>query len=238
MDKLDLILGETRIEGLDIAQALGHLNHSAKIYLRVIRTFNKAMPALLDELAGVTEHTLAAYAVQVHGAKGSCYGIGAQVCGDAAHALEVAAKEGDWDTVAHDGPLFVAQASQLLEQLRELEARAEGGSAVAEAGADAEAGARAEAGAAAEAGARAGAAVTAEVAAPAGTLDSAALAAVLEAARACDYQSLQALLEGLELPAGQQGAPGPDGLVAWLRDQADGFAYQAIATRLASLLGM
>ena len=129
MTTTDDILADTRIEGLDISEALGRLNNSSKVYMRIIHSFAQNMPKLLDDLLEVTEESLPNYAIRVHGIKGSCYGIGAVACGDAAFALEKASKAGDWITVARENDAFVASVKKLIEELVALEERVENGQA-------------------------------------------------------------------------------------------------------------
>jgi HPt (histidine-containing phosphotransfer) domain-containing protein len=119
------VLTQTTIEGLDILEALGRMGNSSKMYLRIIHSFITNMPKTLNELAAVTPETLPAYAILVHGAKGSCYGIGANLCGDLAKNLEMASKAGDWDTVQRDNDGFLASVRSLLVALEQLEAAVE-----------------------------------------------------------------------------------------------------------------
>ena len=118
----DKILADTQIPGLDIAEAMGRLGNSSKLYMRIIHSFVTNMPHHLDELNAPSAETLGDYAIKVHGVKGSCYGIGANRCGNAAKGLEIAAKAGDLCKVLRDNGAFLVEARALLVELEKLEA--------------------------------------------------------------------------------------------------------------------
>jgi hypothetical protein len=117
---------QAAIDGLDVNEGIGRFNDNAAMYMRIIHSFIINMPKTLDELAAVTPDTLPDYAVRVHGAKGSCYGISANTCGDAAKALEMAAKAGDFAAVEATNGAFIELVKHLIDQLTELEAAVEG----------------------------------------------------------------------------------------------------------------
>ena len=122
------ILAETNIAGLDIPEALARMGNSPKLYMRIIHSFIVNMPGNLDELATdkINAETLPDYAIKIHGAKGSCYGIGANSVGDIAKSLEMAAKADDLEACQQGNDAFISGAQDLLKQLAELEARVEG----------------------------------------------------------------------------------------------------------------
>lgn len=127
MSNIDSILAQTTIEGLDITEALGRMGNSGKLYMRIIHSFITNMPLNLEELqtSDITAETLGDYAIKIHGAKGSCYGIGANTIGDIARTLEMAAKAGDLDTCLQQNDSFIQGTNELLVQLKELEAAIE-----------------------------------------------------------------------------------------------------------------
>ncbi|MCL1891470.1 MAG: hypothetical protein FWG00_05610 [Coriobacteriia bacterium] len=221
---LDDILANTNIEGLNIPEALGRINNNSSIYMRIIHSFTQNMPDMLEELSKVTEADLPDYIIQVHGAKGSCYGIGATACGDAAFALEMASKADDWETVARDNGAFIALSHELVEKLKELEACVEQAQSGAGAGGVADGGV-------AGGGSGAEAAAVPEAAATPAVLDTEKLAALLEATKDFDYEKMESLVEDLEK---QQAANG-DEIVPWLREQLDKFSYDTIIERLSNL---
>lgn len=124
---IDQILAKTNIAGLNIPDALARMGNSAKLYMRIVHSFVVNMPKNLDDLATTTinAETLSDYAIKIHGAKGSCYGIGAQAIGDVAKSLEVAAKAGDLTTCLRDNDSFVVGVQELIKALERLEARVE-----------------------------------------------------------------------------------------------------------------
>jgi HPt (histidine-containing phosphotransfer) domain-containing protein len=124
-DYITNILQQAGIDGLDAIEGMGRFNNNAAMYMRILHSFIINMPKTLDELEAVTRDTLPSYAVTVHGAKGSCYGISANACGDAAKALEMAAKAGDFATVEATGGAFIQMVLHLIDQLKELEEQIE-----------------------------------------------------------------------------------------------------------------
>jgi HPt (histidine-containing phosphotransfer) domain-containing protein len=205
--ELEAILNSTQIDGLDIEEGLGRFANNASIYLRIIGTFIKSVPATLDELeACATAEKLADpdilqdYIIKVHGTKGSCYGIGANAQGDSAKALEFAGKAGEVDTIVHSNPAFLVQVRKLIAGLEELQQRVENGDSGA-------AGAKAL------------------------TPDRAKLAQLLAATREYDIETMMNTLDELDRQEYEQDAD----LIAWLRVQMDNFAYDQIEERLAGL---
>jgi CheY-like chemotaxis protein len=119
------ILEQANIDGVDMSSGMRRFNNSANVYLRVISSYVQNIPKSLDMLRGVTEATLAEYAVTVHGIKGSCYGISADTLGRMAEALEVAAKTGDAAKVLAGNEPFIQNVEELLPQLAELVKKAD-----------------------------------------------------------------------------------------------------------------
>ncbi|MDR3164034.1 MAG: response regulator [Synergistaceae bacterium] len=114
------LLEKTRISGIDILAGMRRFNDVASVYIGVIRSFAQNMPKLLNTLRDVTESTLSEYAVTVHGAKGSCYGISADEVGRMAEALEISAKSGDFARVMAGSETFIGNVETLIIQLEEL----------------------------------------------------------------------------------------------------------------------
>lgn len=123
----DQILAETKIDGLDIPDALSRMGNSGKLYMRIIHSFITNMPGNLEELAtsSINEESLTDYGIKIHGAKGSCYGIGANKLGDIAKQLEMAAKAGDLQFCLDTNESFITTANALLLELAALEASIE-----------------------------------------------------------------------------------------------------------------
>jgi CheY-like chemotaxis protein len=114
------LLEKTRISGIDIVAGMKRFNDTASVYIGVIRSFTQNMPKMLETLRDVTEPTLPEYAVNVHGAKGSCYGICADEAGRMAEALEISAKGGDFARVMAGNETFIGNVETLLLQLEDL----------------------------------------------------------------------------------------------------------------------
>ncbi|MDR2035200.1 MAG: hypothetical protein LBP91_00780 [Coriobacteriales bacterium] len=122
---INRILAETAIPGMDIPEALSRMGNNPKLYMRIIHSFTTNMPSNLAEIAtsGLTAATLTDYGIRVHGAKGSCYGIGANAVGDFAKRLEMAAKSEDLQTCLRSNDDFIAETRRLIVQLEALEAK-------------------------------------------------------------------------------------------------------------------
>jgi PAS domain S-box-containing protein len=109
-----------QIDGIDLGAGMRQFMGRTDVYLRVISTFVDTMPPMLDTLREPKGSSLQEYAVHVHGAKGSCYGIGAERVGKLAEALEIAAKTGNADQVYEDNGAFICEAEKLIGWLKEL----------------------------------------------------------------------------------------------------------------------
>ena len=126
-EKLMAAFAQVGIEGLDPEEGIGRFAGQAKLYVKIIKTFVDNMGAHLDNLAGLTQEGLEAYGVQVHGVKGSCYGISANREGDMAKELEMAAKAGDYEKALAGNAPFIATMNDLIGQLRAVLVALEGG---------------------------------------------------------------------------------------------------------------
>ncbi|MDR1015074.1 MAG: hypothetical protein LBL86_08895 [Coriobacteriales bacterium] len=114
------IFEENPIEGVDYADGLTRFGNQPSIYLRIVKSYIKNTPESLEELAAVTPDALDAYAVRIHGLKGSCYGISAIALGDEAKELEIASKASDWDAVQRGNPAVIAHVRELIAKLQGL----------------------------------------------------------------------------------------------------------------------
>jgi len=116
------------IDGLDIEAGIARFGGNPKLYAKIIKTFVDNIDPHLEKLAGLTQEGLADYSIEVHGVKGSLYGISANKEGDTAKDLEIASKAGDYDkTLAGNGP-FIDSVKELKEKLQQLLDDFEGGS--------------------------------------------------------------------------------------------------------------
>ena len=119
-EKLMAAFAKVGIEGLDPVEGIGRFAGQAKLYTKIIKTFVDNMGAHLETLAGLTEAGLDDYGVQVHGVKGSCYGISANREGDMAKELEMAAKAGDYEKAFAGNAPFIAVMNELIAKLRQV----------------------------------------------------------------------------------------------------------------------
>ncbi|MCL2807997.1 MAG: hypothetical protein FWD27_07590 [Coriobacteriia bacterium] len=124
---IDQVLAETHISGLDIPGAVLRMGNNPKLYMRIIHSFVANMPGNLVDLAtgSITMEALEHYGIKIHGAKGSCYGIGATAVGDLAKELEIAAKHGDIEYCMSNNEGFITSTLELIEELKALEERVE-----------------------------------------------------------------------------------------------------------------
>jgi len=110
----DSLFGGATIEGMDLQSGLARFGGNQAIFLKVIKAFTDGIGKHMDTLAGLTEEGLSDYAITVHGVKGSCYSIGANLEGDMAKELEFAAKAGDFALVSEKNPLFIDRVRNTL----------------------------------------------------------------------------------------------------------------------------
>jgi len=110
----------TDIEGLDLEAGIARFGGNEKLYAKIIKTFIDNIGPHLDTLAGLTQEGLDDYAIEVHGVKGSLYGISANKEGDEAKELEIAAKAGDFDKVSAGNVPFIDSVKVLTEKLQVL----------------------------------------------------------------------------------------------------------------------
>jgi signal transduction histidine kinase/CheY-like chemotaxis protein len=106
------------IDGIDAAKCLERMGGDEAVLRDVLRSYAVNTAPLLDRLRETARDDLPAYAIVVHGVKGSSRGVCAESLGDMAEALERAAKAGDADFVAGNNDAFIEAAEALLGDLR------------------------------------------------------------------------------------------------------------------------
>jgi signal transduction histidine kinase/ActR/RegA family two-component response regulator len=106
------------IEGIDAARCLERLGGDEASLRDVLRSYAANTPPLLERLREAARDDLPAYAIIVHGVKGSSRGICADPLGDMAEALERAAKAGDAGFVEGNGEALIEAAERLIGDLR------------------------------------------------------------------------------------------------------------------------
>ncbi|MDR1578783.1 MAG: response regulator [Synergistaceae bacterium] len=115
MTALD-VLKDVRLEGIDVESAVRRYG-SEDVYLDVLRSYERHIPALLKKL----EDGLSArdYATTVHGVKGATLGVGAEEIGVLAEELEQLSKAGDAESVKVKNERFVKKLRGLLDGVRD-----------------------------------------------------------------------------------------------------------------------
>jgi HPt (histidine-containing phosphotransfer) domain-containing protein len=110
-------LAGVHIEGLDTEDGLRRLGGKESIYITILRSFAKSMPAMLERVKTCDAARLPDYTIAVHGIKGSCRNVGAKALGDEAEALEMAAKAGDLDKINAETGALVMGVERLLADI-------------------------------------------------------------------------------------------------------------------------
>ncbi|MDR0499317.1 MAG: Hpt domain-containing protein, partial [Holophagales bacterium] len=103
------------IAGLDMNVGIQRFGKSS--YIEILRSYVTHTPTLLDILKKADSDNLNNYATHVHGIKGSSRGIGAFSVGDAAEALENAAKAGNIDFVNNNNKDFIQMVETLVSDI-------------------------------------------------------------------------------------------------------------------------
>jgi CheY-like chemotaxis protein len=117
-----------RIDGIDLAAGTKRFG-DGPVFLEILRSYAGSIPDFLDALKNVSRENLDAYAVTVHGIKGSSFQICAGGIGKEAEILEAAAKAGDWETVSARNDAIIGAMETLLGNLEVLLAETAGGAA-------------------------------------------------------------------------------------------------------------
>ena len=126
-EKILEIFAGTNIEGLNLNEGVVRFGGNPKLYLKIIKTFVDNIGPHLDTLTGLSPEGLESYGIEVHGVKGSCYGISANKEGDMAKELEMAAKANDYEKVLAGNAPFIAAVNELKVKLQALLDEVEGG---------------------------------------------------------------------------------------------------------------
>ncbi|GHS92816.1 hypothetical protein AGMMS50276_01600 [Synergistales bacterium] len=107
------------VDGIDMAFGIQRYGGGGT-YLKILESYATHTPALLSKMKGLTKDSLSQYAINVHGLKGSSNGIGALLVAERAEVLELAAKAGDFKTVAGENDTFISSVESLLESLNAM----------------------------------------------------------------------------------------------------------------------
>jgi signal transduction histidine kinase/DNA-binding NarL/FixJ family response regulator len=107
------------MEGIDLADGRERYNSDAA-FLEIIRSYCVHTPDLLEKIRRFSVKNLHQYAVNVHGLKGSSYGICANEIGKYAEAMEMAAKAEDIETIKEKNGGLIEKTEKLLKSLNEI----------------------------------------------------------------------------------------------------------------------
>jgi HPt (histidine-containing phosphotransfer) domain-containing protein len=114
------LLRQTKISGLNSAKGLKRFNDNPESDLAILRSYVNNTPAILESMRDISSGLLSAYAIKVHGIKGSSYGISAELAGKMAKELEDAANGGNFDFVRSHNASFIELTELLVQNIREL----------------------------------------------------------------------------------------------------------------------
>jgi HPt (histidine-containing phosphotransfer) domain-containing protein len=103
----------SEIKGINYEAAIFQFG-SPENLAAILKTFAAKIPEMLDVLKNPDAEALPSYMIQVHGIKGSLYGICAKEAGDFAAELEKHSKAGDLAAVKEKTPAFIALCETLL----------------------------------------------------------------------------------------------------------------------------
>jgi hypothetical protein len=109
--------GGSPIEGIDFKEGVKRMGNREAAYIRVLTSFSVNMPALLAKVRNFRGDMLQDYTITVHGIKGSSYGICANEIGRQAEALEMAAKNSDFETIIEKNDGFILQMEKLIAEI-------------------------------------------------------------------------------------------------------------------------
>ena len=105
------------IPGIDAEVALDLIDGDMEIYEAVLKSFVDNTPEVLEGIKNVTQENLSDYAINIHGIKGICAGIGAVNTSARAKKLELIAKSGDLSGVLAENEDFLKEAKKLVEDI-------------------------------------------------------------------------------------------------------------------------
>jgi signal transduction histidine kinase/FixJ family two-component response regulator/HPt (histidine-containing phosphotransfer) domain-containing protein len=114
------------IPGFSIASGLAYFEGMEESYWKILRSYVRNTPPLLEKLRPDTPEALADYGMIIHGIKSSSRTIGAELLGKLAEELEYAAKAGNRGLVAELHSRFMDEAQKLLQGLSAMIKDAQG----------------------------------------------------------------------------------------------------------------
>lgn len=109
---------ETEIPGINAEAGLSLFGGEEDLYLSALRSYAANIPAAIEKLRNFSDFSNPAYAVTVHGLKGTSDTIGAESLRDKALALEKLAKDGDLSGAAAKNAELVQDAETLVADIK------------------------------------------------------------------------------------------------------------------------
>jgi signal transduction histidine kinase/FixJ family two-component response regulator len=108
------------VPGLNIAEGLSRCDNKENQYLPLLESWAKHTRTILEEISNLDGMDIEAYAIKVHGIKGSAFGICAQKVGEFASDLEAAARRKDLEFVKKSNPAFIVTAYALIADIHTI----------------------------------------------------------------------------------------------------------------------
>jgi HPt (histidine-containing phosphotransfer) domain-containing protein len=115
---LEINVSDINIPGLDANMGSSLYGGEMDIYVSILRSFISNIPGTIEKLRNVSEETLPQYATAVHGLKGSCASIGAELTREKAFDMEKKAKAGDLAGVLALNENLLNEAEQLVNDIQ------------------------------------------------------------------------------------------------------------------------
>ncbi|MDR0322290.1 MAG: Hpt domain-containing protein [Treponema sp.] len=113
----DVDVSDVKIPGIDVESIDSLYSGEMDIYIPVLQSFVSSIPEAVNKLRNVSAETLHDYAVTVHGLKGSCANIGADVIKEKAYALEMKSKAGDLAAVLAQNEELIKDSEKLISDI-------------------------------------------------------------------------------------------------------------------------
>jgi hypothetical protein len=117
-EDLDIDVSDINIQGVDAELGCSLCGEEIDLYIGALRNFAEKAHVSIDKISGVTEETLHAYTVAVHGLKNSFAIIGAEEMRARALYLEVKSKSNDISTVLACNEGFVLDAKKIVNDIQ------------------------------------------------------------------------------------------------------------------------
>lgn len=109
--------GVVFIHNVDTVKGMGYAGGNLDAYKEILEMTIDNGKEYLETMSSKIEQDLAGYIIEIHAIKGMCYNIGADVCGDRAKGLEMAARQKDVAFVRSHQQEFEVDFKRLLEEL-------------------------------------------------------------------------------------------------------------------------